>query len=507
MSSNAPIIGSNVIDFTQDRFRDVIGRIKTSRQQNVYDADFEYGPQPLRWEALASGGGSITHLPAEGGVQIAVTTAAGAVAIRQSRPYHRYQPGKTMFMATAALFGAVTTGNRQRVGFFDDSNGVFFEQADAGDGNPFGMGIVVRTDAGGTGVVDTRVTLDQWNGDRGVISRIDWTRIQMLFIEYAWYGAGQVRWGVYIEGQPYILHQIGFGNRVIQQRAWCRTGNLPVRYELRNVSAIATATSLIHYGVSVVVEGGIDDQRGFTYSYGMASGSPRRTVAANTTRFPVLSVRARVMGTQEFTQASAAITSGTTTTLVASSATWTANQWRGRFVAYGPAGGPFNVARIVSNDATTLTIANVVTGGAVTTAPTAGQNYTIGMINRGQLLPRRLLISSSALARVELIASIPGAPVVLTGASFQALSGLGSPNSFAERDVSATAIASGGEVVLAFTAPAGGSGLLELNLDNLLPLVNTIVGNLPDTLTVAVSTPAGQAADVGADLICQEQMS
>lgn len=506
MGSNAPIIGNNVIDFTQDRFRDVVGRIKTTQHQNVYEADFEYGPQPLRWEAFTANGGTVTHLPAEGGVQIAVPTTNGAVALRQSRPYQRYQPGKTMFMATAALFGPVTTGNRQRIGFFDDANGVFFEQGDASAGNPAGMAVVVRTDTGGT-ITETRITLDQWNGDSGAISRIDWTRIQMLYIEYAWYGAGAVRWGAFIDGAPYILHQVGFGNRVLQTSAWCRTGNLPVRYELRNVAALATTATLIHYGVSVLVEGGVDDQRGFTYSYGMAPGTPRRTVAANTVRFPVLSIRGRVMGTQEYTQASAAITSGTTTTLVVAGTPWTVNQWRGRCVAYGAAGAVPTVARIVSNTNNTLTIAHVVTGAALGVAPAAGNNYTIGLINRGQLLPRTLLISASALARVELIASIPGSPVSLTSPTWTALSSLGSPNSFAERDVSATGTVTGGEVVMAFTAPAGGSGLLAFSLDNLLPLVNTVVGNLPDTLTVAVSTPTGSASDVGCDLIAQEAMS
>lgn len=64
---------------------DVLGRLKTARQQNVYDADFEYGPQPLRWESLALGSATITHLPGDGGVRMRVTTAAGDATIRKSR--------------------------------------------------------------------------------------------------------------------------------------------------------------------------------------------------------------------------------------------------------------------------------------------------------------------------------------------------------------------------------------------------------------------------------------
>jgi len=129
------------------------------------------------------------------------------------------------------------------------------------------------------------------------------------------------------------------------------------------------------------------------------------------------------------------------------------------------------------------------------------------LIDRGQLLPQTLLVSADALCVVELIASTPGNSVSLQGASFAALSSLGSPNSFASRDVTATGLA-GGEVVYAFTAPVGGSGLLQIDLSNFFPILNTIKGNQPDILTVAVTTNATTgAANVGAHIICQEAMS
>lgn len=489
------------------RFRDVVGRLKVSESQNVYDADFEYGPQSLRWETLTAGGGAVAHQPGAGGVRMAVDTANGSLAIRQSRPYFRYQPGKTMFMATAVVFGSAEADNVQRVGFFDDSNGVFFEQATPTPGNPSGIFAVIRSDSAGL-PVDTRFDLAAWNGDQEVVQTLNWSRIQMLYIEYAWYGGGAIRWGCVLDGEPRILHQVGVGNGLLNNAnrtaPWARTGNLPVRYETRNTGAPAQANALTHYGVSVIVEGKNDDQRGFTYPYGMNPASPRRAVPSNSSRVPVLSVRGRAMGVSEFTQASAACTAGTTSSLTAGAATWTVNQWVGRGLTYTVAGVLY-AARVISNTATVLTIADIVTGGAVAVAPAAGQNYSIGLINRGQFLPRRLLVSSSALCVVELIASSAQSPVILTAPAFQALSALGSANSFAERDLLASAL-TGGEVVFGFTAPAGGSGLLDLQIDQLFPLVNNIRGNQFDTLSVVVSTP-NTNADVGAHLICQEAMS
>jgi len=491
------------LDLTATRAKDVVGRIKVSQHQNVYDADFEYGQQPLRWETIASGGATVTHLPGEGGVRLRLPTTSGAIAIRQSRPYHRYQPGKTMFMSSAVLFGSALPNQVNRVGIFDDGNGVFFEQIGATPQNPSGMGVIVRSDAGGL-PVDIRVSIENWVCNPALINAIDWNRIQMIWIEYAWYGAGCVRWGVMINGEPLILHQIGFGNRIGQTRSWSRTGNLPVRYEQRNLGTTTQVNDIIHYGVSVVIEGGIDPQRGFTYSYGMSPSTLRRSIAINTTRFPVLNVRPRVMGTIEASQPGAAITAGTTTTLTAGSASWTINQWAGRMLSYIVAGTTYT-ARIISNTATTLTFADVVGTGALPVAPVSGGNYAIGLLNRGQITPSQLLLSSDAICLVELIASTPTSPIVLTNFNWQTLSSLGSSNSFAERDVSSTAM-TGGEVVMAFTSPAGGSGLQQLDLSSLFPLLNTIRGDLPDILTVAIST-ANIAANVGAHFTMQEAMS
>jgi hypothetical protein len=489
--------------------RDLSGRLKVSQHQNIYEADFEYGTQPLRWESFTAGSGAISHQPGVGGVRMRVSTASGDITMRQTRPYHRYQPGKTMGMATAVNFGTAQTNQRQRAGFLDDGNGVFFEQADPTTTNPSGMFVVYRTDTNGM-PTDTRISYEQWSDPDGVKSSINWNLIQMIYIEYAWYGAGALRWGVIIDGTPYILHQFAAGNNINtnQQVPWARTGNLPIRYEQRNIGTVAAQNDMYHWGVSVLVDGLIDDQRGFTYSYGMALGTPRRTVPLATTRYPVMSVRSRVMGTIEYTQASAAVSAGTTTSITVVGTPWTVNQWVGRYVYFPGTGssGTGEMGRITANTSNTLTFVNNVTGGVLGTAPIAAASYQIGMINRGQLLPLTLVVSSDAIAQVELIMSTSTTPIALTGASFVAASTLGSSNSFAERDVSATAMTTVGEVIMAFTAPVGGSGLLQLDLSKAFALYNTIRGNACDILTVAVTTSAA-AANVGVNIVCQEAMS
>lgn len=184
---------------------------------------------------------------------------------------------------------------------------------------------------------------------------------------------------------------------------------------------------------------------------------------------------------------------------------FTANALIGRMV-YWPTLN--QVARITANTNNTITYADNVLGGAVAVAPTAGIAYQIGLINRGQMLPRRLQLTSDQPVLVEIFMSAPpgagGGPVALTGASFVALSTLGSAFSFAERDISATAF-TGGENVYSLFVPANNP--VDNAIDNLLALVNTIRGDRPDIMTIAVTNPGATAANVSAQIIGQEAMS
>lgn len=514
------------------RVRDVVGRLKVSIPQNIYEADFEYGTQPMRWENFLANTGAagsyanVVQYPGMGGVRMLVGNNAGDLTIRQSRPYHRYQPGKSMYMATAINFGGPVANNYQRVGFFDDSNGIFFEQGVATAANPSGMYCVIRSDAGtvnlNTGTTtsslptDTKISFENWYGDP-VSNLIDWTKIQMLWMEYAWYGAGCLRWGVLLNGEPYVLHEVGAGNGTYtgnpQQFPWSRTGNLPVRYEQRNIGATSANSVLVHFGVSVLVENRQDPQRGFTYSYGMAPATPRRNVPSANTRFPVVSVQMRNMGTIEFsansTSAANIVSASSNTSMITVGGTpWTANQYVGRAITfYGlGAGGTNLTARIVNNTVNTAYFSTITSNTTpLANTPNTATAYSIGLINRGQILPQSLIVSSDQLCVVELLVSTATSPVTLTGSNFVAMNTLGSTNSLSTRDVSSTAL-TGGEVIYAFTAPSGGSGLQTFDLGNVFALYNNIQGNTPDILTVAVTTGTN-SANVGAHLVAQEAMS
>ena len=41
----------NLVSSFPAQYRDNVGRLMVTQDQNVFEADFEYGLQPMRWEA------------------------------------------------------------------------------------------------------------------------------------------------------------------------------------------------------------------------------------------------------------------------------------------------------------------------------------------------------------------------------------------------------------------------------------------------------------------------
>ena len=83
--------------------------------------------------------------------------------------------------------------------------------------------------------VDERYAQSEWNLDKmdgtGPSGyNIDLSKMQMFYIDYSWYGAGAIRWGMRAtNGKVTYCHKIANNNT--NSEAYMRSGNLPARYE------------------------------------------------------------------------------------------------------------------------------------------------------------------------------------------------------------------------------------------------------------------------------------
>jgi len=126
-----------------------------------------------------------------------------------------------------------------------------------------GVAVSFTTDAR---IPQSGFNIDQADGtgDDGFL--LDVNKVVMYYIDYAWYGAGTIRFGVKDQnGEIKYLHKFVHGNNKVE--GYFRTGNLPVRYESRNGNtAPASAPTLFHWGTSLIMDGMFNDDRGYTFA-------------------------------------------------------------------------------------------------------------------------------------------------------------------------------------------------------------------------------------------------
>jgi hypothetical protein len=98
---------------------------------------------------------------------------------------------------------------------------------------------------------DIRVPRSQWfdpldgTGPSGY--NLDLTKMQMWFIDYSWYGAGTVRWGVRITGGA-IAYVYVQQNNNLRFEAYMRSGNMASHYEANGVSPSTYLTATLSSG-------------------------------------------------------------------------------------------------------------------------------------------------------------------------------------------------------------------------------------------------------------------
>jgi hypothetical protein len=107
-----------------------------------------------------------------------------------------------------------------------------------------------------TKTVDFKIPQEEWNLDKmdGTGPSgfdLNLTKMQMFYIDYSWYGAGYIRWGLRgSNGDITYVHKIANNN--VNNEAYMRSGNLPARYEVNTFPMVTRITSTLNSGDSTV---------------------------------------------------------------------------------------------------------------------------------------------------------------------------------------------------------------------------------------------------------------
>jgi hypothetical protein len=303
---NATISGDvSVAEMNPDAF----GRQRVSELFTLGDYKHIYAIDPNFLDSVGNGG-TVTFVADQACAVLTTSSNTGSYAIHQTKFYHHYQPGKSQLIYSSVNFRAPHRNVTKRTGYFDDRDGIYFEQvgSDTADGTTVStstqtLNWVIRTYVGGSpseatfnttvnGLAYTykrRVPQSEWNidpcdgtGPSGF--KLDITKTQLAWIDFQWLGVGRVRCGFVHDGALITAHEYYHSN--VLPTVYMSNPNLPVRCEIRNTGT-TPGGAFDQICSSVMSEGGYVES-GIDWS---VYSTNRATPTPGQTRFPLIAIR------------------------------------------------------------------------------------------------------------------------------------------------------------------------------------------------------------------------
>ena len=250
---------------------DAFGRQRVSEPEMIFNSKQIFNNDPLYFDDIEESGSgtSSTYSKPRASSTLSVSASTAGKRTRQSFMRINYQAGKAQLIFISGILSKSGGGSGiiKRMGYFDDNDGIFLQRS----GNIYS--VVLRSSVSGS-PIDTVITQGNWNLDKmqgngpsGV--NIDFTKTQILVIDFEWLGVGRVRVGFNVDGKIYYFHE--FLNANNKDSVYMSTPNLPIRYQIVN-DGTGIASSIEAICCSVMSEGGRENVA--TNGYISTDGTP-----------------------------------------------------------------------------------------------------------------------------------------------------------------------------------------------------------------------------------------
>lgn len=258
---------------------DSFGRFRMSQPLTLFASKQLFDSSPLFFDQETNGTGAGAFQSGESRTDM-TTAADGDWVVRQSKQRLDYQPGKSQRIF-CTFTASQETNVVKRIGYFSSSTTTPFTA------NRDGIYLEVTEDNAylcvfKNGTESARVQKSDWSADPDI--DIDWTKSQILVMDFEWLGVGGVRFGFVIDGVIRMVHRYNHSNR--SAGVYMQYPNQPIRYEIRQTGA--GSGTLSHICSEVESEGG-QEELGVRASAG--NNTTAVSMANNSNIYPLLGIR------------------------------------------------------------------------------------------------------------------------------------------------------------------------------------------------------------------------
>lgn len=271
---------NNEIKYVDSPNLDSLGRLRTSGITTLLDIKHPFNKLPLLVDEVSSGSSTSTWANS----QVTMTTSASNdYVIRQSIKAAPYQSGKSQLFEASFSNFATQTNVTKRVGYFTTNkvapynstfDGFFLES----DGT---SGISFQIWKGGTNIIN--IPKSSWLNADYDASLLDWTKTQLMMVDFQWLGVGRMRFYMVVDGTPRLFYEHTGINSLTT--VYMNNPNKPVRYEIRQSGVGSGSFGMICAGVAM--EGSINE----LYRPVAVNDFTERTLATGGTTYAMLGIR------------------------------------------------------------------------------------------------------------------------------------------------------------------------------------------------------------------------
>lgn len=229
---------------------DAFGRLRVSELTTLIDIKQIHDEAPIFIDQVQNATGSSVYNTGESSTTLS-TSASGDYAISQTKQRFNYQSGKSHFI-NFTMYGFEAQANvTKRIGYFSSAttgnydtalDGLFMES----DGSS------VSTNIYRNGTLIAQTLQADWddplNGTGASGITVDWSKDQIILVDFQWLGVGRVRWYVDIDGVAYLFHESKHANVI--EKVYMKSPNQPLRWEIRQTGAGSGAMTYVCASVS-----------------------------------------------------------------------------------------------------------------------------------------------------------------------------------------------------------------------------------------------------------------
>lgn len=226
-------IFNNQVAYSDSVNLDAFGRLRVSEGTSILELSQVYDKRP-RLVNEVTGGTVTSNHDAVNSCVVMSGTGANSYVIRQSYMVAPYQTGKGQLFEGSFSNFQLQTNVIKRIGQFTASSGsTFFSNPDGYFLESNGVTNVISFQVWKTGSLTFSAATTIWNNDKFDPTTIDWSKTQLMMVDYQWLGVGRMRFYLIFGGLPYLMYEHTGTNNL--SNVYMTSPNKPIRYEIRTL--------------------------------------------------------------------------------------------------------------------------------------------------------------------------------------------------------------------------------------------------------------------------------